>query len=164
MCGERARTRRQASRGSSRSSSRSAGPIFSAYVTPSSGCGRKLGAGSTSSSSRAAISAATAYTPPASRSPISNASDAAIGPAASRSRTSAPIGAVAATPSLTEAGGSTKHDARPEHREGLLAVLVVGAVDDEQAVEMIELVLDDARRHPLELVADVLGLLVLPLE
>ena len=37
--------------------------------------------------------------------------------------------------------------------ERLLAVLVVGAVDDQHAVEMVELVLDDARAHPLELEA-----------
>ena len=59
MCGESARTRFTSScAGRARSSSRSAGVIFSAYVTPSSGCGSNAGAGaSTSSSSSAAISA-----------------------------------------------------------------------------------------------------------
>ena len=35
--------------------------------------------------------------------------------------------------------------ARPQRRERLLAVLVVGAVDDQHAVEVVELVLHDAR-------------------
>ena len=50
MCGDSARTRRQASSGSSRSSSRSAGVIFSAYVAPSSACGVNTGSASTSTS------------------------------------------------------------------------------------------------------------------
>ena len=36
---------------------------------------------------------------------------------------------------------STEDDARPQRRERFLAVLVVGAVDDQHAVEMVELVL-----------------------
>ncbi len=39
-------------------------------------------------------------------------------------------------------------DARPQDSERLLAVLVVGAVDDQHAVEVVELVLDDARASP----------------
>ena len=85
MCGDSARTVRHACSGSERSSSRSAGPIFSAYVTPSSGCGVNSGSGSTCSSSCTASAAARAYTSPASSSPIANASRAATGPASSAS-------------------------------------------------------------------------------
>ena len=58
-CAARARGRGSRARaaGASRSSSRSAGVIFSAYVTPSAGCGSKCGSAMTRSSSRAAISA-----------------------------------------------------------------------------------------------------------
>src|SRR5581483_8606969 len=86
MCGESARTRRHASTGSSRRSSRSDGPIFSAYVIPSSGCSVNSGSGRTSQRSRAATSAARAKTAPASSSAaIGNDSCAAIGPASSAS-------------------------------------------------------------------------------
>ena len=44
-----------------------------------------------------------------------------------------------------------------------LAVLGVGAVDDQDAVEMVELVLDDARGQPFELEANVLAASVLGL-
>ena len=74
--------------------------------------------------------------------------------AASRSRTSAPIGAVAAT-----AISHRKRDARPQQRERLLAVLRVGAVDDQHAVEVVELVLHDAGGVPLELEAHVVAVL-----
>ena len=72
MCGDSARTRRtSSSAGRSRSSSRSAGPILSAYVTPSSLCGTNSGRrarASTSSSRSAATPAARANTAPASSS------------------------------------------------------------------------------------------------
>src|SRR5581483_7925276 len=81
--------------------------------------------------------------------------------AASRSRTSAPSDAVAATPIVT---GSPEDDARPQRRERLLAVLVVGPVDDQHAVEVVQLVLDDARSVRLELDAQVIAVRVLALE
>src|SRR5581483_9579848 len=52
----------------------------------------------------------------------------------------------------------------PQRRERFLAVLVVGAVDDQHAVEVVELVLRDARAVALELVADVGAVLVLAFE
>ena len=48
--------------------------------------------------------------------------------------------------------------------ERLLAVLVVGAVDDQHAVEVVELVLHDARGQPFELVAHVLAARILALD
>src|SRR5581483_6418581 len=81
--------------------------------------------------------------------------------AARRSSTSAPSGAVAATPIRT---GSAQDDAGPQHAERFLAVLVVGAVDDQHAVEMVELVERDPGRVLAELEADVAAVLVLPLE
>src|SRR5438034_120988 len=73
--------------------------------------------------------------------------------AASRSTTSAPKGAVAATatratPRLADRG---EDRLRSQDRERLLARLVGGALDDERAVEMVELVLRDARRQSFEL-------------
>src|SRR4051794_2515054 len=53
MCGESARTRLTSScAGAPGSSSRSSGPIFSAYVAPSSGCGSKCGSSCASTSRR----------------------------------------------------------------------------------------------------------------
>ena len=46
---------------------------------------------------------------------------------------------------------------RPQRAERFLAVLGVGPVDDQHAVEMVELVLDDPRGEPLELVPHVLA-------
>ena len=60
------------------------------------------------------------------------------------------------------AGGSTcaEDGLRPELRQSRAPRLVVGAVDDQHAVEVIELVLDDARRRELELEPDRLALRV----
>ena len=74
---------------------------------------------------------------------------------ASRSRTSAPNGAVAATPSRRLP--SDEDRLRPQLRHRLLAALGIGAVDDQHAVEVVELVLDDARRQPLELEPQLLA-------
>ena len=72
--------------------------------------------------------------------------------AASRSSTSAPNGAVAATAIRTGCGYSrAERRLRPELRERLAPRLGVGAVEDQDAVEVVELVLDDARRQALEL-------------
>src|SRR5207253_3245328 len=46
----------------------------------------------------------------------------------------------------------------------LLAVLFVGAVDDQHAVEVVVLVLDDAGGHSLELPAHIVALGILALE
>src|SRR4051812_23399425 len=80
--------------------------------------------------------------------------------AARRSRTSAPNGAVAATASFI----SAKDEPRPQRRHRLAPRLGRRAVDHELAVEMVELVLRDPRRHPLEVVADLVALLVDSLE
>src|SRR6187551_2803354 len=80
---------------------------------------------------------------------------------ASRSSTSAPKGAVAATakrPKLLKDG------LRPKDAERVPPALVVGAVEDQRAVQMVDLVLGDARRQPLELQPDVAALLVLGLD
>ena len=50
-----------------------------------------------------------------------------------------------------------QNGARPQRRERLFAVLVVGAVDDQHAVQMVELVLHDARAVLVELEANVLA-------
>ena len=49
--------------------------------------------------------------------------------------------------------------ARPQRRERLFAVLVVGAVDDQHAVEVVELVLHDAGAVVVELPANVVSVL-----
>src|SRR5437763_8221273 len=54
--------------------------------------------------------------------------------------------------------------ARPQRRERLLAVLVVGAVDDQHAREVVELVLDDPRGVLVELEPEVLAARILSLE
>src|SRR4051812_9087538 len=51
---------------------------------------------------------------------------------------------------------------RPQDPERAAAVLVVGAVDDQHAVEVVALVLGDPRPHALELVADLLAVEALP--
>src|SRR6266511_977409 len=104
MCGESARTRLWTSTaGRDRSSSRSAAVIFSAYVTPSSGCGRNSGFGSTSSINSTATSAARAKTAPASSSaPIPNARCAAIGPASSSLTVSWMVTPVSASPAMID--------------------------------------------------------------
>ena len=85
MCGRaRARGSRAPPAGRAQSSSRSAGPIFSAYVAPSSGCGVKPGSGRTSSRRSSATAADRSYTAPASSSgSMANARCAATGPASS---------------------------------------------------------------------------------
>ena len=69
--------------------------------------------------------------------------------AASRSSTSAPNGAVAATASFT----SANDDPRPQRAHRLAARLGRRPVDDQLAVEVVELVLRDARGHSFEVVA-----------
>ena len=73
--------------------------------------------------------------------------------AASRSSTSAPNGAVAATAILRQvAYSSTSDEPRPQRaRAPSLRRLARRAVEDQHAVEVVELVLDDAGREPLEL-------------
>src|SRR6187551_1517143 len=80
---------------------------------------------------------------------------------ASRSSTSAPKGAVAATARRSKL---LKDGLGPEDAERLPPALVVGAVEDQGAVQMVDLVLGDARRQPLELQPDVAALLVLGLD
>src|SRR5579862_5720661 len=61
-------------------------------------------------------------------------------------------------------GALSEHGARPQDGERLLAVLVVRAVDDQHAVEMVELMLCDARAVPFEVVSYVVAVLVLARE
>ena len=68
--------------------------------------------------------------------------------AASRSSTSAPNGAVAATASRIVA---RRRAAAAGARERLAARLGRRPVEDQHAVEVVELVLDDARGEPVEL-------------
>ena len=69
--------------------------------------------------------------------------------AASRSSTSAPNGAVAATAIRTLSDAVT--GCGRSVASASLARLVVGPLEDQHAVEVVELVLDDARLHALEL-------------
>src|SRR5579862_9463312 len=132
MCGDSARTRRAASKGSERSSRRSEAAIFSAYVAPSSDCGSKRGAGSTSSRSRAATSAARAYTAPALSSSIGNDSCAAMGPASSCSAVRWIVTPVCSSPARiarstgaaprqrgSSDGWTLSHRARSSRRDGM---------------------------------------------
>src|SRR5215211_5963562 len=76
---------------------------------------------------------------------------------ASRSSTSAPKGAVAATPTRAK---SDQCDPRPQHRERLAR----RPVDDEHAVEVVDLVQQDARARLYELQPHVRAGLVLRLD
>src|SRR5262245_29195501 len=60
--------------------------------------------------------------------------------------------------------GLPQDSARSQGRERFLAVLVVGAVDDQNAVQMVELVLDDARAVFVELQTNVFAVRILALE
>src|SRR5437764_14348946 len=71
---------------------------------------------------------------------------------ASRSSTSAPSGAVAATASVN------LNRLRPQDPEGLAPRLGGRPVDDQDPVQVVELVLADPRRQPFELEAHVLAL------
>src|SRR5919197_3524313 len=62
---------------------------------------------------------------------------------ARRSRTSAPNGAVAATASFMSANDQSG----PQYGERLAPALRSRAVEDQRAVEMVELVLGDSGRH-----------------
>src|SRR4051794_26903587 len=79
---------------------------------------------------------------------------------ARRSSTSAPNGAVAATASFI----SAKDESRAQRGHRLAPGVGRRAVDHQLAVEMVELVLGDTRRHALEVVSDRLALLVEALE
>src|SRR6185436_1009275 len=80
--------------------------------------------------------------------------------AARRSRTSAPKGAVAAT------ANSTSADDEPwaQRSERFTAGFGRRAVQDERSVEVVELVLDDARDDPFEVVPDLVATLVKALD
>src|SRR3954471_17867829 len=75
---------------------------------------------------------------------------------AKRSSTSAPNGAVAATASFI----SAKDESRAQRGHRLAPGVGRRAVDHQLAVEVVELVLSDARGHPLQVVSDRLTLLV----
>ena len=81
---------------------------------------------------------------------------------ASRSRTSAPNGAVAAT--AIRAVNAPRTGCGRQPRERPAARLVVGAVDDEHAVQVVELVLHDPCGRQLQLELDALPVLVEPLD
>src|SRR5437867_894058 len=70
-------------------------------------------------------------------------------------------GAVAATANRATLVPLPDDDAGPQRRQRLAACLLRRAVDDQHAVEVVELVLDGPRREALELVLDVLAALVL---
>ena len=72
---------------------------------------------------------------------------------ARRSSTSAPNGAVAAT-AIRATGALAEDETRSKQAERLAARLGVGAVEHQLPVEVVDLVLDDARRMSLELERD----------
>src|SRR5215211_5982030 len=74
------------------------------------------------------------------------------------------MGAVAATASFIELPLRSEDRLRPQDAERALPAFGVRPVDDEHAVEVVELVLRDARAQPGELPADIRALDVLPLE
>src|SRR5581483_10365142 len=73
----------------------------------------------------------------------------------SRSSTAAPKGAVAATPIRATSAARDERRTRTQPRERLPARLLRRAIEDQHAVEVVELVRDDAGVEPLELVHDL---------
>src|SRR5580765_2819748 len=80
--------------------------------------------------------------------------------AARRSRTSAPKGAVAATASFT----SANDEPWAQRSERFTAGFGRRAVQDQRSVEVVELVLHDARDDPFEVVPDLVAPLVTALD
>src|SRR5262245_3134195 len=79
-------------------------------------------------------------------------------------RRAAPARRRRAAPSRRRRCALPENGLRPQDPERAAAVLVVGAVDDQHAVEMVVLVLDDAGTEPLELPAHLAAVEVPPLE